>query len=160
MELKPEKRFWVRARDAIFDPGLWLQRIENGVLDGMPDVLAIAAPNVQKWIELKVAPRVPVRMSTPLLPSGEGMRAAQIGWHRKAASLGVKSYILIGVETEKDLLWMVEGRAAAIVNECTVNDLVRIGVAFDWNGIREELLKHENHRPRASTRLRRSDRGA
>jgi hypothetical protein len=86
-----EQKLWdTMKRQAPTD--MWLQRVENGLGPGMPDVLAKSLSGCDCWVELK-APQRPVRDTTPVL--GKDLRIDQINWHIKAASMGTKSWLLI-----------------------------------------------------------------
>jgi len=99
---------------------LWLQRVENVVSEGMPDVY-IGATGA--WLELKAPSRIPARDDTPLLGAQNGLRISQINWHLKNASMltAPQSYILIRT-TQKELL-LLPGRLAGIVNACSLSAL-------------------------------------
>ena len=123
---KAEQRLWdtMRRNKPV---GVWAQRVENGVGEGMPDVLV--APD--NWVELK-APTRPTRSSTPLLGEAS-LRESQIGWHLKAANNLMSSYILI--RDDKKGLYLVPGHVAAIINMMTVGELNTNSLASTWNGI-------------------------
>lgn len=123
---KDEQRLWdTMKRNA--PKWLWMQRIENGVGDGMPDVLV--APDA--WVELK-APARPARATTALL-SSKPLRESQIGWHLKAANKLMLSYILI--RDDKKGLYLLYGNTAAIINTLTVTEMNDLSVASTWKEI-------------------------
>jgi len=131
---KKEQQLWdTMKRNCPKD--FWLQRIENIVGEGIPDVYSASPIGLSTWIELK-APIAPKRETTRLL-GAEGLRTGQINWHLKAASKGLRSYILMR-DTEKRL-FMVEGKYAAALNEQTVEGIQCRSVATSWQGIFEEL---------------------
>jgi hypothetical protein len=127
---KAEQRLWDTMRRRA-PRELWLQRIENLVGEGVPDVYA-AGP----WIELK-APHRPVRASTPLLGKKEGLRPAQIAWHAKASSVGVRSFILIRDDSGR--LYLLPGALAEDVNGWTAAECDRESVANHWEGVWDVL---------------------
>ena len=55
MRLK-EQRLWDAMRKAA-PKGVWLQRVENIVVDGMPDVYAVETEGGACWVELKAPVR-------------------------------------------------------------------------------------------------------
>jgi hypothetical protein len=113
-----------------------LQRVENVVMAGMPDVYVGCSG---KWVELKAPSTIPKRPQTPLLGS-EGLRTAQINWHLKHSFNGhaPASYILVRtVELE---LILLPGVAAAIINELPLEALrTHRCVLSDWKEVIEEL---------------------
>lgn len=127
---KAEQRLWDTMRHRA-PRGLWLQRVENLVAEGMPDVY-VAGP----WVELK-APHRPVRATTPLLGAKEGLRASQVAWHTKAAAVGIRSFILIRDDSGR--LYLIPGAAATEVNGWTAAECDRESVANHWDGIWEVL---------------------
>lgn len=132
----PEQRLWDAMKGAA-PSDFWLQRVENVVTDGMPDVHGAATLNNQSWIELK-APRRPKRATTPLMGNKEGLRPSQINWHVKAHSLAMRSYVLI--RDDEGELFLLDNSHAKEVNQYTVADLRCHSLAGDWPGIFEELM--------------------
>jgi hypothetical protein len=123
MRLK-EQRLWDRMRSNLLrhsGGGLQLQRIENMVGNGIPDVLACRASKVT-FMELKVASGIPVRATTSLLGDAEGLNAEQRNWHLDWAKHGGRSWVVIGV-AGTDLHWAIEGRHADKINGATLADL-------------------------------------
>lgn len=128
---KKEQRLWDVFKR--YDRGgSWLQRVENVVGDGMPDVYV---GRNGAWVELK-APTAPKKESTRLLGS-EGLRASQINWHLKKASYGQRSFVLI--KDSLDRIFLVPGVYAAKINGMTVDELTKISVATDWEGVIKEV---------------------
>jgi len=134
---KSEQRLWDSfKRNA--PAWLWLQRVENLVGEGMPDVYVGASG---KWVELKAPGSTPVRGTTPLLGSG-GMRPSQIAWHAKAAetSAATRSYILI--RTPEMELLLIPGREAGVVNLMSLGELRERSVIKadpSWEAVVEKL---------------------
>lgn len=125
---KAEQNLW-DTMHARLGRRVWLQRVENAVGVGMPDVYAQGT-----WIELK-APARPSRASTPLLGSRAGLRPSQINWHRKAHHTGVPSFILI--RDDHRALYLIPGGYAGRVNAWTVEECDKVSVANHWEGIEE-----------------------
>lgn len=134
MRLK-EQRLWDSMKKAM-PRNLWLQRIENVVGDGIPDVLVMAPRDVTTWLELK-APIRPKRASTPLLGNKEGLRQSQINWHLKAATKGAATYILI--RDDHNAVFMVPGRHANAVNEMAIHELGVLSAASNWKEVAEAV---------------------
>lgn len=132
---KPEQLLW-DAMKRHAPAAMWLQRVENVVGDGMPDVYVGCSG---KWVELKVVKRIPVKSTTPLLGRG-GMRQSQINWHLKNNSLigAPESFVLIGLPNGDVIL--VSGRIAQRVNIMTLGELRSFACADDgWDAVFKEL---------------------
>ena len=114
-----EKRLMVALRLAAKGRRVWVQRVENIVVDGTPDVLLIAPCGRHVWVELKVATR-PKRATTPVL-GARGMRQEQINWHEKAALMCVETYILI--RDDEAELYLIPGELAGSVNKMPLAEL-------------------------------------
>lgn len=112
---------------------IWLERIENLVGDGIPDVRGVSLAGVEVWFELK-APTKPKRSTTRLL-GDEGTRPSQIGWHLKAAHYGMETYVLI--RDSEGYLYLIPGIRAADINDMTAHDLDLISGASTWKDIWE-----------------------
>lgn len=133
MRLK-EQRLWDAMRKAA-PKGVWLQRVENIVVDGMPDVYAVETEGGACWVELK-APVRPKRATTRLL-GDEGLRPSQINWHLKAASMNQRTYVLI--RDDKLELFLIEGKFATDMNDWPLSVVREASLAGDWPSIFEVL---------------------
>ena len=128
MRLK-EQRLWdtfKRNRP----PKFWLQRIENVVGDGMPDVVSMA-PFQLAWVELK-APIKPKRETTQLMGK-EGLSIGQVSWHLKAALKGQRSFVLIRDSSGE--LFLVPSAFAPRMNAATIGELRMMSVADNWKDV-------------------------
>jgi hypothetical protein len=130
----PEQRLWDTMR-ANKPRGFVLERVENIVTDGMPDVY-VMAPAVATWVELK-APNPPKREATRVL-GDEGLRQSQKNWHIRASRLALPTWILIR-ERETGRLWLMAGYHADIINDMTADELDRGASARSWPEIFEAL---------------------
>lgn len=126
----PEQRLWDTMR-ANRPPGLVLERVENVVGDGMPDVY-IQASAVSTWAELKT-PNPRKRESTRVL-GDEGLRQSQKNWHMRASRLGLPTWILIR-ERRTRRLWLVAGMLADEINDMTADELDEVTAAHTWPAI-------------------------
>jgi hypothetical protein len=115
--------------------GWWLQRIENVMEAGMPDVL-VTMPGRQAWVELK-SPRAKKR-GTSLLLGTEGLSIAQINWHSKAVALDVLAYILVRPADTSEL-FLIESGHAPDVNEWSVADAEAHRIAASWDQVMQAL---------------------
>ena len=134
---KAEQKVWDAMRRAA-PPEAWLQRVENLVADGMPDVYC-AGGRREAWVELKAA-RLPKRATTRL-QMGEGVRQSQVNWHLKATSKGVQSFILIRVEERRSEPLLIVGWLAQLVNDFTYDEAREAALAIGWRGIFNLLLE-------------------
>jgi len=126
---KDEQKLWdtMRRRKP---SSIWLQRVENVVGEGMPDVYV---SDIGAWIELK-APR---GTGAVLLDTSK-LRQSQINWHAKAYVHQIKSYILIRT-TKTGNIYLVPGEYAYAINLCTADTAEDMSVANHWEGIWEVL---------------------
>ena len=137
---------FAKLRQHVFLPTERLERVENGLVDGMPDVNFCAA-GVEGWIELK-APIEPQRESTPLFGSNHRIGVAQANWFLKQRLAGGRAFLLI--ETDQQLL-LLTGKDVAErgleLNKLPVRQLAAIAlwarmkpIAFGkWHSLRMKL---------------------
>jgi len=126
---KQEQRLWDRMRHAL-NGRLRLERIENIVTTGMPDVLSTCKHTA--FVELKAVDEPPVRETTRVL-GAKGLSIDQRNWHLDFTRWGGCSYILIGVGAKQ--LFMITGRKADLVNEMTMEELRMNSLANNWNDV-------------------------
>lgn len=135
MSRKPEQLVWDAMKRALGKRhGLWMERVENVVADGQPDV-RIAVTGHIKEVELKFA-KVPARPDTPLLGK-KGLRVSQISWHRKAAFFGLPVFTLI--RDSEGELYLIHCRHAQDINEMTRAQLRAVSLADTWDSIHTVL---------------------
>jgi hypothetical protein len=118
-------------RKALRNNGILLQRIENVVGTGRPDVDALAA-GVFTPIELKAVDGWPKRKTTPVLGQSKGLSRAQRNWHIEWQLHGGRSLIVVSVGTEPFALL---GRHADLLNHYTEPNIRHYASARDWSGI-------------------------
>lgn len=92
---KPEQLLWDRMRRNLKGSGIWLERLENVVGTGRPDIDATYDGCVTV-VELKQVESFPVRATTPVLGS-KGLRLAQENWWLEANKHGRRGIIIVGV---------------------------------------------------------------
>ena len=114
---KPEQKVYDEMRKAA-PKTVWLQRFENLVSAGVPDVLISDTIKPECWVELKAVHR-PKRKTTRFL-GAEGLRQSQINWHLKAATKNMTSYVL--VRDDYDIIYLISGKHAADMNGWTRAD--------------------------------------
>lgn len=123
-----EAKTWTRMVEALWKPNRVLNRIENGVLDGMPDT-HFCIDGAMGWIEIK-SPTEPARDKTPLFGSNHKLSIAQRNWLLAYVQAGGAAWV--GIETDERML-LVHGRHADIVNRSTVSDLCAVA---DFHALR------------------------
>lgn len=102
-----------------------IDRVENGLVDGMPDVNACMAGK-DIWMELKHLEKWPARATTPVL-GRRGLRPEQINWHIRQHAAGGISFIVMGVGHET---WITDNKYARDINDWTKEDWEREGAPF------------------------------
>jgi hypothetical protein len=94
-----------------------LERVENGVLDGMADVNYVIR-GVEGWIELK-AVELPARPSTPVL-GREGLRIpSQVNWHLARVAAHSRTWVFV---TALPFRWLVSSVWAGEINNWVIDD--------------------------------------
>lgn len=127
------------------EPGDRLDRVENVVVAGMPDV-NFCGDTVETWIELK-SPTEPKRPSTPLFGSNHKLSQDQKNWMLRQFKAGGTAWVLIAT----DKRWMaILGAHADRVNEMTVDTLLELSAwstqkpvkdKTQWKALRKTLLR-------------------
>lgn len=126
---RPEQKVWSAMKGHV--PGhLWCQRVENIMVDGMPD-LHITGPGASCWVELKHAD-LPVRPTTAVL-GRDGLSQDQMNWHRKCCQMGGKSFVLVRDSNLE--LYLFRGRHADLINGWNVSEMREHSIASTWAGI-------------------------
>lgn len=131
---KTEQRLWDRMRKhaaAAADRRVRLERVENLVGVGMPDVLAIYRGQVT-WCELKSVDAFPARDTTRVL-GPKGASVAQRNWHHDWYLHGGRSIIVVGVGTS--FLVAIPGFLADAVNEMSRQELRDNCIAQGYDGL-------------------------
>lgn len=127
MRLKEQKLWDTMRRNA--PKHLVMERMENAVGSGMPDVFVFWPLGKQVWVELK-APKRPKRQSTPLMGEKEGLRQSQKNWIKRHANMGFDAWILIRDDSGE--LFLIHGEHADEVNDYTIHDLTDHTEAKTW----------------------------
>lgn len=133
---KPEQILWDRVRGKLTPDEFFLQRIELMQDVGMPDVMVQRKKRANEWglgrttaLELKMAPRMPVREDTQLLSNENGLRVSQKNWLHEWTRYGGHSWVLIGVK-ESRVHIAVPGRHADSINGASLLELINLDGAF------------------------------
>lgn len=129
-----EKKDYQILRKNIIEKNDRIDRIENIVVVGMPDV-NVCFDGVESWIELKSSVE-PKRATTPLFGSNHNLSIDQKNWFLRQRNASGNGYVLIAT----DLRWLlIEGKHADDVNELTVAKLVEIALWHELKPIRDKL---------------------
>lgn len=120
MSRAPEARLWQRMKANLEKYPVHLERIENIVGVGMPDVLSIC-DGLIAWVELKAVVSLPARSTTKILSGTKRLSQDQKNWHMNWHKNGGQSYILIGVGSRD--FWFFDGRCADFINDWNFSDM-------------------------------------
>lgn len=146
-----EGNVFARLKDRVTRPEDRFERVENGMLTGMPDVNYCMA-GIEGWIELK-APIEPARPTTALFGSGNHpVEVEQANWLLKQSRAGGRGWLFIATEHR---LLLLRGHdvgkfGARGINTLTAHALERISVwrvqqpvldPLRWADLREVLTK-------------------
>lgn len=133
----PEQKLWDKMRKALHvERGIHLERIENLVGDGIPDVLCSTKEAGACFIELKAQDRLPAREDSKVLGSA-GLRVSQRNWHFDWRRNGGVSWVLIGIEQKEFLL--IPGHWHDTINDLSIVRLREIAAATGWEQIAKTL---------------------
>lgn len=137
----PEQRLWDKMRKELKEKRrIHLERVENLVGDGIPDVLC-STPNAGAcFVELKAQDVLPAREDSKVLGSS-GLRVSQRNWHLDWKRNGGVSWVLIGVEQKHFLL--LSGRLHDSINDMSFSQLRAAAAAEGWFQIAQILQEGE-----------------
>lgn len=127
-----EQLFWDRIRMRL-GPVLRLERQENLVSVGDPDVICTAQGNWVTRLELKAKAGFPVRARTPVLGKADGLSVAQRNWHLEHNKAGGISYVLIAVGSHE--FFTIDGALHDEVNSFTKAELYEHTMASNWRAL-------------------------
>jgi hypothetical protein len=122
-----------------------MERIENGLLPGMPDVNYCLA-STEGWIEIK-SPTEPKRPDTALFGSNHPVGVDQANWFLKQRLAGGRAFLYIA--TNRRLILMDGrdvGEAGIAMNKWPVSLLIARSAWFSplenvgWDGLRAVLI--------------------
>ena len=119
---KPETLLWKVMKDRLPYPGDRLDRIENFVASGQPDVNGCLAGE-DVWIELK-APKEPKRSTTRLMTcnGNHALLPSQVNWMIRQRQAGGIAFIL--VRTDKRIMLIEGTKHAEQFNSMTVPEMM------------------------------------
>lgn len=116
-----EKLLWNRLKDIVRGqslPGRW-ERVENGVVDGMPDANFCVLGN-EGWIELKHG-KIPAKKDTIVFKSQRGLTQEQVNWHFNQTKNGGKSWVLVQLDAR---FFAIPGNFADEINQYSMVEMV------------------------------------
>jgi hypothetical protein len=137
MSRLPEQRLYDTFRRSAqkFAPRLWIQRIENTTVSGMPDIMTISKPSEGAritFIELKVA-AMPKKATSK--PKGLRVRLSQSVWLRKATVMGVAVVVLLRIGPKR--IYSIPSSMILSLEDLTVLDLACYET--DWESFIKQL---------------------
>jgi len=122
-----EKKDYQKFRKGIWSPRDRIERVENILVIGMPDVNC-CINGVESWIEIK-SPTEPKRQTTKLFGSNHKLSQEQMNWFKTQIDAGGYCWVLIITNHR----WMIiHGKHADDINNLTISQLVEIS---SWNKI-------------------------
>lgn len=134
----PEQRLWDRFKRHR-PKGIDLERVENMVAEGMPDV-HVRGNRFETWVELKARESAPKRGSTPALGDKYGLSKVQENWHRQHNRFCLPSFVLARVGKD---VFLLNASEAMEINEYTVGDMRFVALAEnDWAEIYKAIEEH------------------
>ncbi len=150
--MKPEARLWQAMKAHMWMPGDRLDRVENAVTDGQPDVNGCLAGE-DVWVELK-APTEPKRATTVLMTSNGNhqLLQSQINWFARQRQAGGIAFIL--VRTDHRMMLVDGTKHADAFNKFTVPQMVAASLfwspvptpAIEWRMLRNVIFTASRHR--------------
>lgn len=90
-----ENNLWTCTRTRFEKAGVFAQRLENAVSEGVPDVIVNEGP-LCAWLENKATKTWPVRPTSKVFGK-DGLRPMQVNWLVNAAQRGLHAYVWAGV---------------------------------------------------------------
>lgn len=128
-----------RTLKSHFPPSSYIERIENVLGAGFPDVI-YTLNGVTGFIEIK-SPKEPKKNTTPLFGSNHKLSQEQLNWFQTQERAGGRSFIFIAT----DKRWLIlPGRVADLVNAATVIDIKEMSTWHKTRGSRDgwsDMLK-------------------
>jgi hypothetical protein len=137
-----ESAFWGSVRAGLTDAAdlkICLDRVENMVLAGMPDVNGVYC-GTEFWIELKSCDVLPARAGSRVFGDG-GLRGEQVVWLAKRARHGGRVFVLARAGK---VIWLLRGESEIVkgFNGYCSDELVERCVWWhngvgkvDWGGL-------------------------
>lgn len=136
---KKEQKLWDAMREAGSARHVYMERVENAMAAGRPDVDVLCGGRFTPC-ELKAVLGWPARAKTRVL-GDDGLRQEQKNWHMEWARHGGRSLIIVGVGLGAlRTVWAFHGKKHDQINEYTLTDFHAEACAVGWDEIFKELL--------------------
>lgn len=131
-----EKNAHTTLRKNAFRPGDRVDRIENVISSGMPDLNGCLVGGNEFWIETK-APTEPKRATTPLFGSNHKLSQDQLNWFMRQVKAGGRCFVYIETDTRRLL---VHGSHADKINTATMDELLKV---CSWQSVKPTRNKEK-----------------
>lgn len=126
-----ESNLWVTTRSRLIKAGFFVQRIEDSISGGVPDVWVGHGPAHYAWLENKAQREWPARATSKVFGK-DGLRPGQVVWLMNAARCGVRAYIWAGVgQHKRRKTFLVPASLAEQFNDMTQEDLLPFECSVD-----------------------------
>lgn len=125
MTNKNESAAYQTLKAKCFKPHDRIERIENLIGSGMPDV-TYCIDGHNDWIEVKAPRNMPKRETTPVLVNNEKVSQEQKNWFLAQKNAGGQGWIWI--DTPSHML-LISGHKADNVNQAS---LIQLMLMADW----------------------------
>lgn len=126
----PEQRLYDRCKTHL-PPEIRLERIENIVAAGTPDIHAICR-GLTTWMELKAIADIPVRPDTQLLDANHKPSIEQRNWHLDYARCGGRSLIVVGISS-KIVIGIESKWIRELCDGMPFHKALQIAATVNWN---------------------------
>lgn len=150
--MKPEARLWQLVRENLWRPSDRLDRVENAVISGQPDVNGCLSGE-DVWVELK-APKEPKRSTTRLMTAGGNhvLLQSQINWFARQKQAGGIAFIL--VRTDRRMMLVDGTKHGDRFNDMTAGEMADASLLVvpvptpieDWRLLRNVIFTASRHR--------------
>lgn len=136
---KPEQLFWGRLRPKLIAADIYVERVENLVGSGKPDVDTLWR-GAYMPCELKAIPGWPARARTPVLGAKKGLRQSQLNWFLNWRRHNGRALIVVDVARS---VFTFDQDASEIINDLPRAEFERCAVG---RGVDEliTILKEQN----------------
>lgn len=133
-----EVRDYRRLRKKLLQQDDRIDRIENLVVDGMPDI-NYCSLGYECWIELK-SPTEPKNIKTSLFGSNHKISQCQKNWMLRQIKARGRAYFMIST----DKRWMLIGGAFAdFINDMTVQNIIDNSIWCTTKPIKDKERWHQ-----------------
>lgn len=133
-----EKNAYLRLKERVSRPSDRWDRVENGIVVGMPDV-NYCILGTEGWVEIK-SPEEPARPTTSLFGSNHQVSVDQCNWMLRQANAGGISWLFIVTRQRLMLLpGQRVGKMGILINKLRVNELEDMAAWRTLNPVMDPL---------------------